>query len=475
MKTEKGGAQAMQEERPAALEEKFVENVFRIFDHMPIGINFVDENGKVIRLNQAMLDYFKFTHDVEGRHICEIEPTSRLPIVLQTRKAEIGQRHRFADGREAIVHRIPVIENGRLIGALGIILFGDVQDVYLLAERNRLLLNKLAHYEREKSPYQAKYALHDILGDSADTRAGKEQVRRIARSNSNVLIIGESGVGKELFAHAIHLESPRKDAPFVRLNCAAIPETLLESELFGYVEGAFTGAVKGGQAGKFELAEGGTLFLDEIGDMPYAMQAKLLRVLQEREFERVGGKQIIRVNVRVVSATNADLESLVQTGGFRRDLFYRLNVLSLKIAPLRERREDIPNLVYHFLGQIYQENGCYATISQECLAAMARYNWPGNIRELRNVVEKIALEAEGRVSRLEDIPAYIRRNLNSVSVSVDKNKGLRALLAQVEADSIRQALEHCGGCKTQAAAWLQIPKMRLYRKMKQFGLDTEVN
>ena len=462
----------MNEERPAALEEKFVENVFRIFDHMPIGINFVDENGKVIRLNKAMLDYFKFTHDVEGRHIYEIEPTSRLPIVLQTRKAEIGQRHRFADGREAIVHRIPVIDNGKLIGALGIILFGDVQDVYLLAERNRLLLNKLAHYEKEKSPYQAKYGLHDILGDSPDTRACKEQVRRIARSNSNVLIIGESGVGKELFAHAIHLESPRRDAPFVRLNCAAIPETLLESELFGYVEGAFTGAKKGGQAGKFELAEGGTLFFDEIGDMPYAMQAKLLRVLQEREFERVGGKEIIRVNVRVISATNVELESLVQTGGFRRDLFYRLNVLSLKIGPLRERREDIPNLVYHFLGQIYQENGCYATISQECLAALARYSWPGNIRELRNVVEKIALEAEGRVSRLEDMPAYIRRNLGNSSVPLDKSKGLRALLAQVEADSIRQALEQCGGCKTQAAAWLQIPKMRLYRKLKQFKLES---
>ena len=462
----------MNEERPAALEEKFVENVFRIFDHMPIGINFVDENGKVIRLNKAMLDYFKFTHDVEGRHIYEIEPTSRLPIVLQTRKAEIGQRHRFADGREAIVHRIPVIDNGKLIGALGIILFGDVQDVYLLAERNRLLLNKLAHYEKEKSPYQAKYGLHDILGDSPDTRACKEQVRRIARSNSNVLIIGESGVGKELFAHAIHLESPRRDAPFVRLNCAAIPETLLESELFGYVEGAFTGAKKGGQAGKFELAEGGTLFLDEIGDMPYAMQAKLLRVLQEREVERVVGNEIIRVNVRVISATNVELESLVQTGGFRRDLFYRLNVLSLKIGPLRERREDIPNLVYHFLGQIYQENGCYATISQECLAALARYSWPGNIRDLRNVVEKIALEAEGRVSRLEDMPAYIRRNLGNSSVPLDKSKGLRALLAQVEADSIRQALEQCGGCKTQAAAWLQIPKMRLYRKLKQFKLES---
>lgn len=460
----------MNEERPAALEEKFVENVFRIFDHMPIGINFVDESGKVIRLNKAMLDYFKITHDVEGKHIREIEPTSRLPIILQTQKAEIGQRHRFADGREAIVHRIPVIENGRLIGALGIILFGDVQDVYLLAERNRLLLNKLAHYENEKSPYQAKYTLHDILGDSADTRASKEQVRRIARSNSNVLIIGESGVGKELYAHAIHQESARREAPFVRLNCAAIPETLLESELFGYVEGAFTGAKKGGQAGKFELAEGGTFFLDEVGDMPYAMQAKLLRVLQEREFERVGGKEIIRINVRVVSATNVDLESLVQTGGFRRDLFYRLNVLSLKISPLRERKEDIPNLVYHFLGQIYQENGCYATISQECLEALSRYSWPGNIRELRNVVEKIALEAEGRVSRLEDMPAYIRRNLNNANVIVDKSKGIRALLAQVEADSIRQALEQCGGCKTQAAAWLQVPKMRLYRKMKQFGI-----
>ena len=242
--------------------------------------------------------------------------------------------------------------------------------------------------------------------------------------------------------------------------------------MFGYVEGAFTGAKKGGQAGKFELAEGGTLFLDEIGDMPYAMQAKLLRVLQEREFERVGGKEIIRVNVRVISATNVELESLVQTGGFRRDLFYRLNVRSLKIGPLRERREDIPNLVYHFLGQIYQENGCYATISQECLAALARYSWPGNIRELRNVVEKIALEAEGRVSRLEDMPAYIRRNLGNSSVPLDKSKGLRALLAQVEADSIRQALEQCGGCKTQAAAWLQIPKMRLYRKLKQFKLES---
>jgi PAS domain S-box-containing protein len=461
----------MLNERPEALEEKFVENVFRIFDHMPIGINFVDESGKIVRLNKAMLDYFGLTQEAGGKHILEIEPSSRLPVVLKTRRAEIGQRHRFADGREAIVHRIPVIDNGRLIGALGIILFGDLQDIYLLAERNRLLSNKLAHYEKDSMRQRAKYSLNDIVGDSTETKAGKEQVRRIARSSSNVLITGESGVGKELFAHSIHQESPRREAPFVRINCAAIPETLLESELFGFEEGSFTGAKKGGQPGKFEQAEGGTLFLDEIGDMPFAMQAKLLRVLQEREFERIGGKEMIRINVRIISATNADLESLVQKGGFRRDLLYRLNVLSLRIAPLRERREDIPNLIYHFLSAIYQENGLYATFSQECIDALTCHHWPGNIRELRNVVEKIALEAEGRVAKAEDMPNYIRRNNAHAQINATPTDGLIALLAQVERDSIVQALEKCNGCKRQAALLLKIPKMRLYRKMKQFNIE----
>ena len=461
----------MMNERPEALEEKFVENVFRIFDHMPIGINFVDESGKIVRLNKAMLDYFGLTQEAGGKHILEIEPSSRLPVVLKTRRAEIGQRHRFADGREAIVHRIPVIDNGRLIGALGIILFGDLQDIYLLAERNKLLSNKLAHYEKDSMRQKAKYSLNDIVGDSAETKAGKEQVRRIARSSSNVLITGESGVGKELFAHSIHQESPRREAPFVRINCAAIPETLLESELFGFEEGSFTGAKKGGQPGKFEQAEGGTLFLDEIGDMPFAMQAKLLRVLQEREFERIGGKEMIRINVRIISATNADLESLVQKGGFRRDLFYRLNVLSLRIAPLRERREDIPNLIYHFLSAIYQESGLYATFSQECIDALACHHWPGNIRELRNVVEKIALEAEGRVAKAEDIPNYIRRSSTHSLSSAPPSDGLVALLTQVERVSIVQALEKCNGCKSQAALLLKIPKMRLYRKMKQFNIE----
>ena len=453
-----------------ALEATFVENVFKIFDHMPIGINFIDEHGRIIRLNKAMLDYFQLTHAVEGRHISEIEPTSRLPVVLKTGKAEVAHRHRFADGREAIVHRIPVIDNGRLIGALGIILFGDLQEMYMLLEKNRMLRSKLAYYEKNTKLYQTKYGLSDIIGTSPETKACKDQVLRIARSHSNVLISGESGVGKELFAHAIHNESARKEGPFVRVNCAAIPETLLETELFGYEEGAFTGAKKGGQPGKFELAEGGTIFLDEIGDMPYVMQAKMLRVLQEKEFERVGGKKIIPINVRVVSATNVDLEKVIAGGGFRKDLFYRLNVLSLKIPPLRERREDIRALVYHFLGVIYQENGIYATVSNDCLSVLSKYDWPGNVRELRNVAEKITLEAEGRVAESKDIPQYVSHSIHLHKERSGSRSSLVETLKSVEATEIRRALELCGGNNIKAAEYLQIPKVRLYRKLKKYNI-----
>ncbi|MDF2499548.1 MAG: PspF2 [Anaerosporomusa subterranea] len=454
-----------------ALEATFVGNVFKIFDHMPIGINFVDETGRIVRLNKAMLDYFGLTHEAEGKHISEIEPTSRLPVVLKTGKAETAHRHTFANGREAIVHRIPVIDNGKILGALGIILFGDLQEVYILAEKNKLLRDKLADYEQDKRIYKTKYHLADIIGVSPESKACKEQAQRIARSNSNVLILGESGVGKELFAHAIHDESARRTGPFIRVNCAAIPETLLESELFGYEEGAFTGAKKGGQPGKFELADGGTLFLDEVGDMPYIMQAKILRVLQEREFERLGAKTSVRINVRVIAATNADLEKLIESGAFRSDLFYRLNVLSLKIPPLRDRRDDIPKLVYHFLGVIYQENGLYATFSPECMTALTRYEWPGNIRELRNVVEKTALEAEGRVAQPVDIPQYIRRSIKIRKSRTHEEEGLIPLLQRIEAEEIRRAIELCGGNKIRAAEYLQIPKVRLYRKLKKFGIE----
>ena len=335
----------------------------------------------------------------------------------------------------------------------------------------KLLMNKIADYEKEGKLYTTKYTIDDIIGSSAAIRASKEQVKRTARSNSNVLILGESGVGKELFAHSIHNESQRRERPFIRVNCAAIPEMLLESELFGYEEGAFTGAKKGGQVGKFELANSGTIFLDEIGDMPYTMQAKLLRVLQEREFERVGGKRVIGIDVRVIAATNANLEALIEQGQFRRDLYYRLNVLTLKVPPLRERLEDIPGLVYHFLRQIYQENGIHCTISPECLRVFAEYDWPGNIRELRNVVEKIALDAEGRVAAVPDVPGYLLQNTNIRRVRQLEGPSLISILEKVEAEEIRRALALCGGSKIKAAEFLQIPKVRLYRKLKKYSIE----
>lgn len=334
-----------------------------------------------------------------------------------------------------------------------------------------VFVRKLADYKSEPRLFSAKYSMDDIVGSSESMRACKERARRIAQSTSTVLITGETGVGKELFAHAIHNESRRREGPFVRVNCAAIPEALLEAELFGYEEGSFTGAKKGGHAGKFELAEGGTIFLDEIGDMPFNMQAKLLRILQEREFERLGGKGVQRVNMRVIAATNADLEALIQKGKFRSDLFYRLNVLALKIPPLRECKSDIPALIDHFRDVFSREHGVSTPFSAECTTALCSYEWPGNIRELGNIVEKIMFEAEGRSAQLADIPRHIQDSINVKKMANPKEHSLLSLLERIEKEEIKKALKHCNGSRAETAEYLQIAKIRLYRKMKKYRID----
>lgn len=334
-----------------------------------------------------------------------------------------------------------------------------------------VFVRKLADYKAAPRLFSAKYGLEDIVGFSENMLACKTRARKIARSSSTVLITGETGVGKELFAHAIHHESSRRDGPFVRVNCAAIPEALLEAELFGYEEGSFTGARKGGQAGKFEQAEGGTIFLDEIGDMPFSMQVKLLRILQEREFERLGGKGIQRVNMRVIAATNADLETLIHKGKFRSDLFYRLNVLSLKIPPLRECKTDIPLLIDHFREVFSVAHGRSGSFSNECVDSLCQYEWPGNIRELGNVIEKIMFEAEGRSAQVYDIPKYIRDNVHVRKPAGTSRNSLLSLLERIEAEEIRKALALCKGSRAEAAEYLQIAKIRLYRKMKKYQID----
>jgi two-component system nitrogen regulation response regulator NtrX len=304
-----------------------------------------------------------------------------------------------------------------------------------------------------------------FVGQSPAAKQLLEQVRRFAPSQGRVLITGESGSGKELVAHAIHRLSKRAAGPFVKLNCAAIPRDLLESELFGHEKGAFTGAHQA-RKGRFELADGGTLFLDEIGDLSLDSQAKVLRAIETSEVERVGGTRPVRVDVRLVSATNKDLPEAIAAGAFREDLFYRLNVLPVHVAPLRERRGDVPLLAGHFLAQCCAAEGKLAKrLSREAADLLSEYHWPGNVRELRNLMERAAILAEGEEVQPADLSAWLEP-----APAGGEAPGLRGELERREADSIRRALEGANWNVTQAAAGLGVDRTNLHRKMRKYGI-----
>jgi DNA-binding NtrC family response regulator len=302
-----------------------------------------------------------------------------------------------------------------------------------------------------------------IIGRSPSLLKVTHMVNQVASIKSTVLLSGESGVGKELVAEAIHYQSPRKDKPLVKLNCGALPEGLIESELFGHEKGAFTGAIQQ-RKGRFELADGGTFFLDEISEIPPATQVKLLRVLQEGEFQRVGGSQTLKVDVRIIAATNVDLEAAVAAGRFRKDLFYRLNVIHLRIPPLRERVEDIPLLALNFLDKFCLENDRPPMgFSPEAMAALKRYSWPGNVRELQNVVERSVALCEGSTVELADLPDEIRAH----SPSEDKIVlPVGASMEEIERLVILQTLKKTGGDKELTARLLGIGLATLYRRLK---------
>ncbi len=319
----------------------------------------------------------------------------------------------------------------------------------------------------------AQYYLDSIIGSNKELLLQKELAAKAARTISTVLITGESGTGKEIFAHAIHNISPRRKGPFIKVNCAAVPETLLESELFGYSEGAFTGARKEGKPGKFELANHGTIFLDEIGDMSLSMQAKLLRVLQEKEVERVGSIHTTRVNVRVIAATNQDLHKLVAENKFREDLFYRLNVIILQLPPLRLRIDDVPVISTALLNRINQELGTRVSkISNEVIDCFCRYDWPGNIRELENALERAVNFCEGHTITLEHIPQHIRSGKVSESVVSNSDGTLETLMEQREKELIIATLKNFGGNKTRTAQALNIHRSVLYRKINKYNIHT---
>ena len=319
----------------------------------------------------------------------------------------------------------------------------------------------------EAAPGRAADAKGDLglVGESAPLRALRDSIRQIAPSQGRVLITGENGAGKELVAHAIHELSKRAAGPFIKINCGAIPKDLVESELFGFERGAFTGALQA-KKGRLELADGGTLFLDEIGDLPLESQAKLLRVIEAGEVERLGATRTQKVDVRIVAATNKDLPGAVAAGDFRQDLFYRLNVLPLHVAPLRERRADVPLLATHFLARCCESEGRPPKrLTAEALELLADYHWPGNVRELRNLMERAAILVPGDEVGAEDIAPW----LESAGARED-GVGLRGEIERREAEAVRRALESANWNVTQAAAGLGIDRTNLHRKMRKYGI-----
>ena len=320
-----------------------------------------------------------------------------------------------------------------------------------------------------KKRLDSKFGVENIIGNSAALQQIIENVRQVAPTRATVSITGESGTGKELIAQAVHQLSGRTGR-FVAVHCAALPETLLESELFGHEKGAFTGATEQ-RKGRFELADGGTLFLDEIGEIPLSTQVKLLRVLETRQFERIGGMETIEVDTRVVTATNRDLSAMVAEGKFREDLFYRLDVVTVHLPPLRERTEDIPPLVNHYLAHFAKENGrADLSISESAMSALCSYPWPGNIRELKNCVERMVVLTRGNLIDLDNVPVNIREKitpgitrtlLSSSSCDLERNEKML----------ISRALEECGGNRTQAAEKLGISRRTLHRKLALYNLE----
>jgi transcriptional regulator with PAS, ATPase and Fis domain len=439
-----------------------------IYDHIHSGSCVTDARGYITHFNKPYGEFLGVDPEKQiGKHVTDVVENSRMHIVAQTGKAEINVSHRIM-GQKMVVQRIPIFKNGDLIAVFGQVVFKDVRDVSRLANQLSLLESKVQLYEEElKSLRSTRYTMDSIKGISPAIKALKQEALRAATNQLPVLISGESGTGKELFAQGIHQASPRRLRPFVRLNCAAIPKDLFESELFGYAKGAFTGARSKGKPGKFELANGGTIFLDEIGELPLEMQPKLLRVLEEKEFERIGGTKITKTDFKLITATNRNLEDLMAEGRFRQDLFYRLNVIPIRIPPLRVRTQDIAPITRHLLDLITEETDLEYSLSPQAEKVLLAHDWPGNVRELSNVLERTLSGLNGSVIKAGDLAIYLRKSSPSIARG---ELNLKRRLAQEEREAIQEALSISHNNKSQAANLLGIHRTHLYKKMVKHGL-----
>ncbi|MGZ0085925.1 sigma-54 interaction domain-containing protein [Caldibacillus thermoamylovorans] len=460
---------------------RLAETMKTVLDAAYEGVVVVDGDGVVREINRAYCQFLGIRReDAIGKHVTEVIENTRLHICVQSGIPERGYIQKIY-GQPMVVHRIPIWRDGEVIGAIGMLIFQGVSEVYEIFRRLQELSREASRKEQNKAsaPSQegtapAVSGVARIIGRHPTIAAVKQMIQRAARVPSTVLITGESGTGKEVAARAIHEAGPYADGPFVSVNCAAIPEALLEAELFGYEDGAFTGARKGGKPGKFQLAHGGTLFLDEIGDMPLAMQAKILRVLEEKKVEKVGGVSGTEVDVRIIAATNKPLEEMVRGGTFREDLFYRLNIIRIHLPPLRERKSDIPALIAHHMERLCQQYGVGGkSFSKEAMEVLIGYSWPGNIRELVNVVEWLISMVEGEKIERDHLPAYLSA-IQPMAASMPYGGAniadrWKEMVYQSERERIAAALVAANGNKAEAARRLGIHRSTLYEKLKKYG------
>lgn len=431
----------------------------------------VDHEARLVYISPIHEAFFGLKlGEGNGRPVEQVIENTRLHKVVASGKTEVGTIQRMR-GAERVVSRVPIKRDGQVLGAIGRVMFKGPRQLEALSRRIRDLEGELEFYKRETETLRARdYGLEAIIGRSPAVQRLRAQIVKVAPLEIPVLIRGESGTGKELVAHALHQLSPRRDRSLVNVNAAALPSNLVESELFGYEPGAFTGADKKGRKGKFEQAEGGTIFLDEIGDMPPDIQAKLLRVLQDKIVERVGGDRPRPVDFRLVTASNKDLQSMVESGSFRLDLFYRISPIVIDLPPLRERLDDIPLLVDKFLKEIaYRHARPVPEISAEALSELADRAWPGNIRQLQHELQRAFVFSDGTTIGVQDLSEVTRRpqSLPDSGAQTSKRRELKHVISEIQNEQIKEAIAACGGNKKRAAANLGISRSFLYKRLAE--------
>jgi len=448
------------------LRDKYREEIIEtVFEKSNFCFVVVNEQGLVTYLNENYCRFIDVKLDeVIGQHVTDVIENTRMHIVARTGVEEIADVQ-YIRGNYMIANRVPLYSKGEIVGAVGTVLYRDTKEWMKMNSHIKDLLLEIEHYRKKLiNPNGATYSLHDIVGSSDQLNKVKDRVKKVASGDVSILLRGESGTGKELFAHSIHHLSERSGKPFIKVNCAAIPEELLESELFGYEKGAFTGARKDGKLGKFQLAHSGTLFLDEIGDMPLSAQVKILRALQEGEIQAIGSEKTQQVDVRIIAATNQSLEKLIEENLFREDLFYRINVVPIRIPALRERPEDIRVIAKYILDQKTKHSGKRVRFfDDKVMDFFLHYQWPGNVRELENVIESAVHLSNSEIIYLEDLPEQMHAN----SYIPKHETSLKEIMERTEKQAIQHALKRSNGDKIRAAKILGIGKSSFYDKLKK--------